>query len=58
MEKEYENTTITNIRKGSKKQGRDRIVYAELRNSKGELLVAATLDHILEALRERLPIPA
>lgn len=58
MENEYEGATITNIRKGSKKEGRELIVYAELRNSKGELLIAATLDYILSALRERLPIPA
>lgn len=58
MSDEYENATIVNIRKGSKKQGRDLIVYAELRNDKGELLISATLDYILVALRERLQAPA
>jgi hypothetical protein len=53
-----EGCTITNIRKGSKKQGRDLIIYAELRDAQGELVIAATLDYIVEALRERLPVPA
>ena len=58
MSDEYQNAKIVNIRKGSKTQGRDLIVYAELRNDKGELLIAATLDYILVALRERLQAPA
>ncbi len=58
MSDEYKNATIVNIRKGSKKQGRDLIIYAELRNDKGELLIAGGMDYILTSLRERLQAPA
>jgi len=49
----YRGCTITNIHRGSK--GRDMHIYATLVDSEGKVLISATLDYILEALKERLP---
>lgn len=42
--------TITNIRRG--KNERQHIIYAELRDEQGELVIAATLDYIHDRIRE------
>lgn len=51
---DYKNCRIVNIRRGSGK--RSHLIYAELVNDKDELLIGATLDYIVKALAERIPI--
>jgi hypothetical protein len=48
----YDTATITNVRRG--KGTRSNIIYANLVAADGELLIAATLDYIVEALAERM----
>ncbi|MNF74927.1 hypothetical protein D3C85_631910 [compost metagenome] len=50
---EYEKAVICNVHRGKKEQGRDHIIYAELRSKSGELLISATLDYVVEALLTR-----
>lgn len=52
---EYTNCRITNIKRG--KGERSCYIYATLVNEKGEILISATLDYIVDTLTERLPIP-
>lgn len=54
MKSEYEDCKIVNIRYGSKSSGRDSILYAHLVDKYNNLLISATLDYIVGALRERL----
>lgn len=51
----YVGAKITDIRLGSRSKGRGHIIYANLVGADGELLVAATLDYILDVLKTRLP---
>jgi len=51
--KMYENCQIVNIRRG--KGRRENIIYAQLRSADGELLMSATLDHIVSSLKLNLP---
>ena len=46
----YESATIRNIR-----QGRGNVLYAQLIDADGELMIAGTMDAILGVLRMRLP---
>lgn len=55
MKSDYEGCTITNIRRGKKSQGRDHLIYAEVRDKNGDLIISATLDYIVKALKKRLP---
>ena len=41
---------ITNIRRGN--NGRENIVYAEFRDDKGELVISATLDYIINRVEK------
>jgi hypothetical protein len=50
----YKNCRIVDIRRGSGE--RSHLIYAQLVNDKDELLISATLDYIVEALAERIPI--
>lgn len=50
---EYEGCKIIDIQRG--KGSRSCYTYAKLVNKDGELLIAATLDYIVEALAVRLP---
>jgi hypothetical protein len=51
----YVGSKITNIRLGSRSKGRGHIIYANLVGADDELLISATLDYILDALKSRLP---
>lgn len=51
---EYKNCRIINIKRGS--GSRSCYIYATLVNEKDEILISATLDYIIDALAERLPI--
>lgn len=44
--------TIKNIRRGSKLQGRDHIVYATLHDENDNLFISATLEYIVSRLEE------
>lgn len=48
----YDTAIIKNIKRGT--GGRRHIIYAQLVAADGELLIAATLDHIIDALRDRM----
>lgn len=50
---DYSKCTITDIRRG--KGLRAIYTYAKLRNERGEVVISADLDYILEKLEERLP---
>ena len=50
----YKGATIRNIRFGSATQGLEDILYAQLVDADGELLVAGTVDAILGVLKARL----
>ena len=50
---EYENCRIVDIKRGT--GNRSHYIYAALVNEKGELLISATLDYIVDALAIRLP---
>ncbi len=50
---DYDGAVITNIRRG--KGDRSQYIYAQIRDKNNELLVAATLDYCVDALKERLP---
>jgi hypothetical protein len=50
---DYSDVWITDIRRG--KGSRSHIIYARLVNGKGETLISATLDFIVEALKHRMP---
>jgi len=52
---DYEGCTIVNIHRGTKASKRDDIIYAQLRDKNGALLISASLEYILEALKIRLP---
>jgi hypothetical protein len=52
---DYAGCTIVNIHRGTKASKRDDIVYAELRDKNGALMIAATLEYITESLKIRLP---
>lgn len=58
MENPYDTTVIRNIHRGDPTKGRGNILYAELYSKNGgldgELLIAATLDYIVEALKGRM----
>lgn len=47
----YKNPRITNIR-SNKRTGN---IHAILKSDKGELLISATLEYIVEALAKRMP---
>lgn len=51
---DYKNCRIIDIRRGSGK--RSHLIYAQLVNDKDELLISATLDYVVEALAERIPV--
>ncbi len=54
---DYSNVKICDIHRGKASEIRGDLVYATLRDADtGELLVSATLDYIVEILKERLPI--
>ena len=40
------------VHRGKKEQGRDKIIYANLKNENGELLVSATLDYVMIAIKQ------
>ena len=44
--------SIVNIRKG--KGNRSNIIYAKLVDENGELIISATLDYIIERLKEMI----
>lgn len=48
---EYDDAVIKNIRKF---KGKGDTIYACLYSEAGELLISATLDYIVEALKERM----
>lgn len=50
---DYSGCTITDIRRG--KGLRAIYTYATLRDAKGNVLISADLDYIVEKLNERLP---
>lgn len=50
---DYSKCTITDIRRG--KGNRAIYTYANLRNERGEIIIHATLDYIVDALDERMP---
>lgn len=54
IDRPYKGATIRNIRFGSAAQGRGDLLYAQLVDADGELLVAGTVDDILGVLRVRL----
>lgn len=58
MRNEYDTTVIRNIHRGDPTKGRGDILYAELwsrnGNLDGDLLIAATLDYIVEKLNARM----
>ncbi len=47
---EFRGASITNIKRG--KGNRKSIVYAEIRNSKGSLLVSATLEYCTQRMED------
>lgn len=55
IENEYDGAVITNIRRGSTARGRGHIVYANLVDRHGDVLISATLDYILDAVKTKLP---
>ena len=51
-ENKYDTAKITNLHRG---EGRRRhFIYAQLVAADGELLVAATLDYIVDVLKDRM----
>ena len=48
----YDGCQVIDIRRG--KGARANTVYAKLVNKDGELLISATLDHIMSALKQRV----
>lgn len=50
-QRRYESATIRNIR-----QGRGNVLYAQLVDADGELMIAGTMDAILGVLRMRLKL--
>jgi hypothetical protein len=51
----YAGAMITDIRRGSSSKNRSHIIYARLVDANGELLISATLDYILDAIKSHLP---
>lgn len=51
-EKFTKNWMITDIHRGKASQGRDHILYAKLINAQGELEISATLDYVLERVKQ------
>ena len=51
----YVGAVITDIHLGSSSRGRGHIIYAKLIGADGQLMIAATLDYILDALKTGLP---
>jgi hypothetical protein len=52
MTSPYIGAKITNVRRG--KGARQVYIYAQLQSASGEILISATLDYIMQALRERV----
>ncbi len=50
---DYEGAEIVNIRRG--KGARSKHIYAQIRDKDGLVLVQATLDYCVQAMKERLP---
>jgi hypothetical protein len=50
---DYIDCKIVNIKRG--KGSRSHIIYATLISKRGDLLISATLEYILEALHARIP---
>lgn len=51
---DYDQCTITDIRRGEESQNRGHLIYAFLRDKNNEIIISATLDYIQDALFERM----
>jgi hypothetical protein len=51
---DYSKCTIVNIHRGKASDNRSHIIYANLIDDKGQLVISATLDYIIDTIKLKL----